>query len=173
MLCRYVEFFVVCTIYHGVTRLGCPVVSQVKPMVQSPGFPPSIVWDNWSVAAAAAAIRQHRSTMDVDAAYCYQLSSVVCLSVTLVSPAKTAELIIQMPFGLRTRVIRRKHRFDHICQVAPLRPHGKAHWRHLGNTVELSICGGDAVSFQITLTTCCCCEVTDSSDIMLDYTQKV
>ena len=85
-----------CTIYHGVTRLGCPVVSQVKAMVQSPGFPPSIVWDNWSVAAAAAAVRPHCSTMDVDAAYCYQLSSVVCLSVTLVSPAKTAELIIKM-----------------------------------------------------------------------------
>ena len=47
--CSYVEYFVACTIYHGVRRLGCPVVSQVKPMVHSPGFPPSIVWDNWYV----------------------------------------------------------------------------------------------------------------------------
>jgi len=37
----------------------------------------------------------------VDAVYCYRPSSVVCLSVTLVSPAKTAEPI-EMPFGLRT-----------------------------------------------------------------------
>jgi len=46
-------------------------------------------------------------TAYVDAAYCYRPSSVVCLSVclsvTLVIPAKTAELI-KMSFGLRTRV---------------------------------------------------------------------
>ena len=49
--------------------------------------------------------------MYADAAYCYRPTSVVCpsachsvgLSVTLVSPAKTAEPI-KMPFGLRTRV---------------------------------------------------------------------
>jgi len=46
-------------------------------------------------------IRPHRSTTYVDAAYCYQPSSFVCRSVTLVSLAKTAELI-EMPFGLRT-----------------------------------------------------------------------
>ena len=37
----------------------------------------------------------------VDAVYCYRPSSVVCRFVTLVSPAKTAELI-EMPFGLGT-----------------------------------------------------------------------
>jgi len=46
-------------------------------------------------------------TVHVDAVYCYRPSSVVCLSVgrsvTLVSPAKTAEPI-EMPFGLRIRV---------------------------------------------------------------------
>jgi len=42
-------------------------------------------------------------TMYVDAVYCYRPSSMVCRSVTLVSPAKTAEPI-EMPFGLRTRV---------------------------------------------------------------------
>jgi len=33
-----------------------------------------------------------------------------------------------------------------------------AHWRHLANTIEPSVCGGDAVLCQITLTTCfwCC-----------------
>jgi len=41
--------------------------------------------------------------MYVDAAYCYQPSSVVCWSLTLVSPAKTPEQI-EMPFGLRTLV---------------------------------------------------------------------
>jgi len=44
----------------------------------------------------------------VDAAYCYRPSSVVCLSVTVVSPAKTAEPI-EMPFMLRTRVSPRNH----------------------------------------------------------------
>ena len=47
--------------------------------------------------------RPHRSTTYVDAAYCYLLSSVVCLSVTLVNPTKTAALI-EMPFGLRTQM---------------------------------------------------------------------
>jgi len=29
-----------------------------------------------------------------------------------------------------------------------------AHWRHLKNTTEPSMCGGDAALSQITLTTC-------------------
>jgi len=53
-------------------------------------------------------IKPHRS---IDAAYCYQPSSVVCWSVTLVSPAKTAEPI-EMPFGLRTRVGPGNHVLD-------------------------------------------------------------
>ena len=32
---------------------------------------------------------------------------------------------------------------------------GGAHWRHLANTTEPSVCGGDAALCQITLTTCC------------------
>jgi len=44
-------------------------------------------------------IRAHRSTTYIDAVYCYRLSNVVCQSVTLVSPAKTAEPT-EMPFGL-------------------------------------------------------------------------
>jgi len=47
--------------------------------------------------------RPHCSTTYVDAAYCCQPSSVVCRSLTLVSCAKTAELI-ELSFGLRTRV---------------------------------------------------------------------
>jgi len=49
--------------------------------------------------------------MYVDAVYCYRSSSTVCRSVTLVSPAKTAELI-EMPFGLRTRVGPGNHVLD-------------------------------------------------------------
>jgi len=59
--------------------------------------------------------RPHRSTTYVDAVYCYRPSSVVCLSVclsaTLVSPAKTAEPI-EMPSGLRTWLGPRDHVLD-------------------------------------------------------------
>jgi len=64
---------------------------------------------------------------------------------------------INLPFGLWTRVGRRKHKFNHICQVAPLCPHGRAYWRHPANTIEPSVCGGDAVLCEITLTTCLLC----------------
>ena len=37
-------------------------------------------------------VRPHRLTTYIDAAYCYRPSSVVCLSVTVVILAKTAEL---------------------------------------------------------------------------------
>ena len=63
-------------------------------------------------------IRPHRSNVYVDAAYCYLPrlpSSVVCrsvsLSVTLVSPAKTAEPI-EMQFAFRTRVGSGNHALD-------------------------------------------------------------
>ena len=59
---------------------------------------------------------------------------------------------IKLPFGLWTRVDRMK--FNQIRQVAPMCPHGRAHWRHLANTTEVSACGGDEVLCQITLTTC-------------------
>jgi len=36
-------------------------------------------------------------------------------------------------------------KFNGIRQVAPMCPHGRAHWRHLANTTELCVCGGDAV----------------------------
>jgi len=53
--------------------------------------------------------RPHRSTTSVDdAVCCYRPSSVVRRSVTVVSPAETAEPI-EMPFGLRTRLGPRKH----------------------------------------------------------------
>jgi len=48
------------------------------------------------------------------------------------SCAKKAEPI-EMVFGLWTRVGQRKHEL-----------HGGAHWRHLANTTELSVCDGDA-----------------------------
>jgi len=77
----------------------------------------------------------------------------VCLSVTLVSPAKTAEPI-EMPFGLWTRVDQWKHKFIRIHQVAPVCPQWRAHWRHLANTIEPSVCDSHAALCQITLTTC-------------------
>ena len=73
---------------------------------------------------------------------CYRPSSVVYRSVTVVSPAKTAEPI-EMPFGLRTRVGPRNHVLG-----------GGAPWRNLANTIEPSMCGGDAACYQITMTTC-------------------
>ena len=56
-------------------------------------------------------MRLHLSTAYVDVAYCYRPSSVVCQSVTLVSPAKTAEPI-EMPFGLWTQLVSRNHVLD-------------------------------------------------------------
>ena len=50
-------------------------------------------------------------THGVDAVYCYQPSSVVFWSVTLVSRAKTA-VPIKMPFGLRTRMGPGNHVLD-------------------------------------------------------------
>ena len=62
-------------------------------------------------------------------------------SVTVVSPGKTAEPT-EMSFGWRTQVGPRKLVLDGV------------HWRHLANTTELSMCGGNAACCQITLTTC-------------------
>jgi len=70
-----------------------------------------------------------------------------------VSCVKTSEPI-DLPLRLWTRVDRKKHKFNHIRQVAPVCPHGRAHWWHLANTAEPSVCGGDAVFCQITLITC-------------------
>ena len=55
---------------------------------------------------------------------------------------------INLLFELWTRVGRRKHKFDRIRQVA--RSNGSAHWCYLANTIEPSVCGGDAVLCQIT-----------------------
>jgi len=59
---------------------------------------------------------------------------------------------IELPFALWTRVGRRKHKFSRIRQVAPMYPH----WHNLANTIEPSVCGGDAALCQITLTSCFC-----------------
>jgi len=64
-----------------------------------------------------------------------------------VSPTKMAELI-EMLFRMWTRVSLKKHVLDgvHIGR-----------WRHLANTIEPSVCSGDAAFCQINLTTCYCC----------------
>jgi len=59
-----------------------------------------------------------------------------------VNRAKTAATI-EMPFRLWSRVGQNNHVLD-----------GGAHWRHQENTIEPSVCGGDAALCQITLTTC-------------------
>jgi len=67
----------------------------------------------------------------LDAACCYQPSSLVCrsiclsvcLSVTLVSPAKTTESI-EMPFGLRTRI----GPGNHVLDGGPDPPMGKGNF---------------------------------------------
>jgi len=66
-----------------------------------------------------------------------------CMSLSAVSSAKTAEPI-DLPFGLPTQVGRRLHKFNRIHQVAPMCPHGRTHCRHLTNTIEPSVYGGDA-----------------------------
>jgi len=76
---------------------------------------------------------QHSCTY-VDAAFCHRRSSMACLfvslSVTIVSPAKTAEPI-EMLFGVCTWVGSRKHLLDGggdpPCQWAILRGKGAAH----------------------------------------------
>ena len=77
-------------------------------------------------------IGPHRSTTYVDAAYCYRPSSVVCrsvcLSVTLVSPAKTAAPI-KLPFGLRTWVDPGNHVLDGV-QIPPWE--GANFWGRMG-----------------------------------------
>jgi len=73
-----------------------------------------------------------------------------------VSCAKTAGPM-DLRFGLWTQVGRKKHKFNRIRQVAPMCTHGRAHWCHLANTIEPSVCGGDAALGQITLTTCLFC----------------
>jgi len=83
-------------------------------------------------------IRPHHNTTYIDATYCYRLSSMVCQSLTLVSPAETAEPI-EMAFGLRTEVVPGNHVLDGgpnpPWEGAILRGKEGSHckvWRHCG-----------------------------------------
>jgi len=106
-----------------------------------------MITNTWSSFFLSLCIfRPHRSTTYVDAAYCYRSNSderglsvclSVCRSVTVVSPAQTAESI-EITFGLWTRMHPRKHVL-----------HGGAHWRNLANTIEPSMCGGDAAFVKL------------------------
>jgi len=51
-----------------------------------------------------------------------------------VSCAESAEPI-DLPLRLWTLVGRRKHKFNGICQVAPMCPPMWTHWRYLANTI--------------------------------------
>ena len=50
-------------------------------------------------------------------------------------------VLIKMQFGMLSGVSPGNHILD-----------GSAHWRHLANTIEPSLCGDDAALYQITLT---------------------
>ena len=67
-----------------------------------------------------------------------------------VNCAKTAEHI-DLPFGLWTGWAEGS---TSSVEWVPMCLHVRAHWRHLANTIEPSVCGGDAALCQITLTTC-------------------
>ena len=82
----------------------------------------------YCVLAVASVIRLHRSTTYLDAACCYRVSSLVCLSVCL---QKTAKLI-EMPFGLWARIGPRNHVLG-----------GGAYWCHLLSAIEPSMWGGN------------------------------
>jgi len=57
---------------------------------------------------------------------------------------------IDLPFGLWTRVGRRKHKFNHIRQGgANVRTLEDTFAPHIANTIEPSVCGGDAVLCQL------------------------
>jgi len=62
--------------------------------------------------------------------------------------------LIDLPFGVHTLVGQRKHKFNRVCQVSPMFPHGRAHLRNVANMTEPPVCCGDAALCQITLTTC-------------------
>ena len=70
---------------------------------------------------------------------------------------KTAEQI-ELPFGIWTRMVSRKHVLN-----------GDAHWRHLANTIEPSMCSSDVTVCQITLTTCSICIWLFPNDIDSAY----
>jgi len=68
----------------------------------------------WQDRKLYITISLHRSTTHTDAAYCYRPSSVVCRSVSHTSePCKTAK-VIEVPFGLRTRVGPGNHVLDGV-----------------------------------------------------------
>jgi len=67
------------------------------------------------------------------------------IGTSVMSFAKTAEPI-DLSFGLWTPVRRMKHNFNRIHQLAPMWTHGRTYCRHLVNTIEPSVCGGDVPS---------------------------
>jgi len=71
----------------------------------------------------------HRSTVYVDAAYCYRRSSLVCLSVCLSRSWAVQTELSEMLFGLWTRVGPWNHVLDHRwdAEWAVLRAAGPAH----------------------------------------------
>jgi len=100
-----------------------------------------------ALASVVAVVRPHRPYYTyLDAVYSYQPSSVVCrsvgLSVTLASPAKTAEPI-EMPFGLRTWVGPGNHALYGVQII-----HGKGQFRG-GKGRPIVVCAKTAEPIEV------------------------
>jgi len=81
---------------------------------------PAGMIENHAVDSVAAVLGRIAHTAYIDSACCYQPSSVVCRSVTLVSPAKMAEAMVML-FWLRTPMGQR----NHVSNGGPHTLHGK------------------------------------------------
>jgi len=57
---------------------------------------------------------------------------------TCLDDEETAEPI-DLLYGLWTLVSQRKHKYNHIREVAPMCPLMWTHWRHLANTIEMTL----------------------------------
>ena len=126
-------------------------------------------WNCHLIYSICVLFRPHRRTTYVDAACCYRWDrvpwSVVCLSATAVSPAKTAEPI-EMPFELWTWVRRRKHvlhgghidttwwiRLNRPCAAA-MRPYVKLLWQLVIIRLHRSITCHAAYCYRLSSVVC-------------------
>ena len=82
----------------------------------------------WAIIGRIAVLRRCGLLLQSTDGVAWSVGRSVGLSVTTVSPAKTAEPI-EMLLGMLSRVCPENHVLDR-----------GAHWRHLANTIEPSVC---------------------------------
>jgi len=124
-------------------------------------------------------VKPHRTTSYVDAAYCYRLTSVVCLSQSWALQKWLNRSRCHLCCGLRVEIAmcegaifwgKDTPAYLSALMVANALLHGRCcagiiarggkcvcpreGWQGLANTIQLSVWGGDAAFCQITLTTC-------------------